>query len=274
MLTGPEVYAFGVDPLSINLETRPGAELNGEIKVHESGKDKIRALIYEMDYDNIREGSTRYFETGTVDRSCAGWVTLSHTQVELSAENPTFLKYTVNVPEDATGTYWMAIMVEGMRPPEKPEKKEDQDTISVKIESVVRFAIKMTVNVKQDIAKNAEVGLLEMKNSPDTQGGKPNELILTARTLVRNQGNTRLTPRGYFELKDMDGNSVYKIETDDKYYVLPGREQFLKTPVRAEIRPGEYVALTVLDYGGESLIAGETRFSYPLPEPGVESISK
>ena len=63
--------------------------------------------------------------------------------------------------------------------------------------------------------------------------------------------------KGNFEVRDLQGDTVRSVEVDE-FGLLPGGERIIRVEPdqSSPPEPGQYYAIAVMDFGGESLIQG------------------
>ena len=69
----------------------------------------------------------------------------------------------------------------------------------------------------------------------------------------------QLRTRGAMEVRRLDNSLVSKIDFDE-IPVLPGARRIIRFPIPANLPPGRYVLLALLDYGGGELAAGQLEY--------------
>jgi hypothetical protein len=75
-----------------------------------------------------------------------------------------------------------------------------------------------------------------------------------------NTGEGPLRPEGEIELRTVGGEVVGVLDVP-AFSVLPGRIRRASVPVELDLTPGEYLAIPILDFGGDYLAGGQARFS-------------
>jgi hypothetical protein len=252
--------AFNVNPMTIELTATPGQSYTGSFEVVNSmGGAAEPARIYMEDWDKTATGEFVSRMMGTTERSCSSWLTLSPTQFDVPFHGAIDVKYTFSVPESATGSYWTFIMVEGVQKPTMPPS--DRDGVQVFIGAKVRYGVRFVINVasgRQYQGKITEISIAP----PTATDPKSPKAGLIAKVAFSNTGNTYVKPLGFFEIRNLDGDAVLRKDIA-QFYVFPGRDRLLTVQIEKTLPPGEYIAVAVLDYGGESLVAGESHFTIP-----------
>jgi len=78
--------------------------------------------------------------------------------------------------------------------------------------------------------------------------------------VVRNLGEWPLRPRGVVEIRDATGRPVTE-RPIDAFSVLPDREREISVAVAGtDLPPGRYLAVPILDWGGEYLAGTQIDF--------------
>lgn len=260
---GP-AQAFNVTPLVVEIDAEPGASYTGQLRVSGAGSDVESIKIYALDWDRNAEGVYTPNPAGALPGTCSAWLSLNPTQINLSQDREELVKYSFTVPEDAVGSYWSFIMVEGVATPEKPD---DNGRRQVVIGAKLRYAVRFVVNIKKGAMPEGKISAMNTQ-APELSDAE-HQAGFYVRVLFENTGNSYLKPIGYVDIRTIDGQSVAKAGIKE-FYVFPGKAIWVDVYVDQAPDPGQYLALAVLDYGGEALVAGETRFGIPFdPAPAT-----
>lgn len=244
--------AFTVTPISQEIDVLPGQSFVGTIHVA-GGASEETVSAYISDWKRLPNGDREDLAPGTAQRSCGKWISLTPEKFTASAKSAVDLRYSFTVPDDATGSYWTYIMAEGSPRPMAPAQKGDKPGVG--ITANLRYAIRIVVNVDRD--RNVLGKINQVEVVPGGEGA-----VMTARFLFENSGNTFINARYYTEVRNYDGDTIYRTDIRE-FYSFPISEFWVNVPIEAEIPEGKYLALVVVDYGGRSRVAGETRFSVP-----------
>jgi len=190
---------------------------------------------------SIENGGARF---DTVNRSNAGWVTLSHDRLVLEPDESREVTVTVDAPAAIDGTYWCAVFVQS-----QPRVEEQGGT---RIVSIPRAAIKVYVTAMGSTIMDGQV--------IDVQVGETDPLIVLA--LFENTGNSVLVVTGQMQVIDRSGETVRDILIDD-FKVLPGAKRIVAIPdvEGAEALPPDiYQAVVSFEYGGDNPVVGVRGF--------------
>lgn len=257
------VKAFSVTPLYTEIDVLPGGSYSGIIHVT-SGAGEESGHVYIADWKRLPNGDHEDNEPGTLPRSCGKWLVLSPTQFEFSANENLDIRYSFNVPADATGSYWTYVMVEG-----RPRLLPPQPGVNtgLMINATARFAFRLVINVSKGRNVLGRINRVEVVPTPGD--GLGNGAGLQAGILFENTGNTFINARSYVEIRGFDGEVIHRSGILE-FYAFPESEWWVRMPMDSSIPPGEYLALAVIEYGGATRVAGETRFTVSeLPSPEI-----
>jgi hypothetical protein len=263
LLSQRHAAAVNVMPTTIELDAKAGETYTGSFEVANSTDNAAAPIrVYMEDWDRMPNGDYVISMAGSLDRSCSAWMSLSPTQFDVRYNESIDVKYTFTVPANATGSYWTYFMVEGVKKPAVPPS--ERDGVQVFIGAKMRYAVRFVVNVSSgrqvkgaitEISVAAKTAAAPVKNAP----------LLEAKIVFKNTGNSYVKPVGYFEIRNLDGEKIY-LKDIEQFFVFPGRDKWVAVPIETELKPGEYIAMAVLDYGGDNFVAGESRFIVPLAE--------
>jgi len=244
--------SFSVDRQLIVLSTEPGQELVGSFRVHNRGDEPVPIMVVPVDYTTDGSGRTMTPEAGTTDRSLLPYLVASPNLFTVEPGGYTDVRYAINVPEDLEGSYWIAFLTQRAdgRPSGLEEQAGDGVTIRFRFHVVYRTLVVVTVNGTEQRA-----GRITGLRLVEADDGYRFEVDLI------NEGNAFFRGTGHIEVRDWQGHTVSKTPLR-AVSVLPGQTRTLSVtrPVNG-LAPGEYIALAIVDFGGDYLTAGQLRFT-------------
>lgn len=234
----------------IEIDAVPGRTYSGVLRLENMSPSTQRVKLYLEDWDKLPDGTDVALEPGAIERSCRSWISLSSTHYDIPGEDRGAVKYSLRVPDGASGAYWTSIMAEAAGNPDTPDRAARNTSFA--IETRFRYSVRVLVNVMSGSRTRGAVSDMSITENGDS---------LTAAVTLKNEGNTILKPGGYVEVRNTGGETVARGEFYGRNYVIPGRERNISTSLTRPLSAGDYIALAVLDIGTHSLLAGETRFS-------------
>ncbi len=195
------------------------------------------------------DGKEENLPPGSVPRSCAAWVMLGEQLVTLAPQETRQVRVGLEIPEDATGTYWAKLYVEEISAPEPTARQVGGRTYRVFL--VQRAGIRIFENVPGTTQPDARVTLVSPEQREDGTAG-----VLVS---VENSGNMLLRCDGRVELRNSGGGVVETLllGSDGEFWIYPGAKRDLFAPLKAKLPPGACTALAIVDFGGDHLVAGD-----------------
>lgn len=226
---------FAVSPVIVQLPHSPEG-VDATIRIDNEGEDLMRFRVYVVDYDQDRDGNHRFVPAGTDPRSCAERLTFSPDVLTVPAGGRGLVQ--IRLAPGTAPTCWSMLFVES------PATRE----------SVLRINQRIGVKVYGLGPDQGEGGELVAADARST--GNSVEVGFA----FRNMGNWPLRPSGLVEIRSVTGQLVAATPVA-AFSVLPGRERFLRLSVPVDsIEPGRYLAVPILDFGGEYLAGARADF--------------
>lgn len=252
--------SLNVWPPRVDLNVVPGESRTGVITVDNKGSEKVRVVCYITDIDMDKFGNLLFPEGGTLSQSCEPWLLVNPEDFTLSQGTNQRVRYTLKVPDNAAGTFLALIFFQS-----KPEGK----TPTTGSQLAVRVGTMFVITVTGTGFKGGELTALSMNNINQDN-------IAQVELGFKNKGNLLVRPKGTVEIKNEAGWTVEKLMiNEDNQAVLPFAERIIRIPI-ANIRPGSYDLIAMVDYGGSEILSGELkvkliaaeapRHSWPIPE--------
>lgn len=229
----------GVDPITKIYSANPGQSITQTLTVYNPNKiaAKLRVTAYLSDMNISEVGELSYPPAASMKESLAPWVTFSPAEVELGSEASAQIRYTIQVPANATpGTHWAMLMFEAQDPTPLPGK-----TLTA---FRMRIAHTMYVNVQPTKFEGQIVGIFENPPKVDTD-------TYDLGVQYANSGNIATAVIGKVEVRDTKGTLVATLPID-LALVLPGRTLLLKTSWGGPVPKGQYSALVILQDGNKT----------------------
>jgi hypothetical protein len=109
-----------VSPLRLEVSSYPGV-VNREISVKNGDAyNEVIVTVYSKDWDLNEGGTIQYHDAGTLEGSCAKWITINPAEFILGPGETKEVRITFDIPQESAGGYWGVIFFEG-NPPEDEE---------------------------------------------------------------------------------------------------------------------------------------------------------
>ncbi len=234
-----------VYPLSIKVPLAAGEKTTFGFWIENVGNGVADVRITLHDWWRTPEGKLKILPPGTLEGSCAPWITYAPSSVLVPPGEKAQVAVRIEVPEDAVGDRWALFLVA-----EYPSETENAgEGMGTRV--VVAYAVKI---LRQDPVNAEPAGEIR---SVEVARLEPLEL----RILYVNTGNAHTVNTGTVIIKDIFGETVgeYLIE---EFPALPGEERVIvfRTPPEEQLPEGIYYALVTIDFGGEYMVQGGVMF--------------
>jgi hypothetical protein len=227
-----------IDKSKIRLYIKPGHSQEGEININNPSDGAMSLRSYVQDwYYSAGDGGKEFVPPGTTIHSCASWISFSPQDFILAPESSQKIKYSVRVPEGASGAYYAVLFFENMLA--RPQAIDSKQTVGVNL--AVRFATLFYIQVDGTLETRGELENIFLKKAATYA-----PLLINAD--FKNTGNADITMSGVFAIMDKTGNVLGR-GTISSVYTLPGDKAKLKGIWREALGPGDYNFILTLDLG-------------------------
>ena len=207
--------------------------------------------LYLSDYEVGSGGAYRYLPPGTLPRSCAEWIELDRTQIELPAGESTEVSFTVTVPSETEGSHWAVLFVE-TEPEPLGEAPETETGIAIGIIEKWRYAIIFSETVPGTEEPDATINSLKIRQ--DRGSGLVNVTLD-----FENTGNVIIRDvTGSIDLIDQTGEILDSVAIPT-FRILPGSTRSFELKSSKKLPPGVYIARAGIDYG-DALASAQRAF--------------
>ncbi len=233
-----------ISPIRAELQIEAGGAETNVVRVDNKGDQPVRVRAYLQDWTLGRKGELHFSRPQSQPRSLAPWVELNPTDFQIRPGQSGEIRYTITVPPGAaSGTYWTALMVEGMPVLAGPPSPK-------RVALHGRFAVM----------------LYETVGKPESRGQFQDFQVAAGRnrltfTLVLNNGGpSHFRPRrSKILISNEQGQEVVQVEIPDAP-VLPGTTREITWDQEVKLAPGKYLAEARLDIGRREILVRQQNF--------------
>lgn len=252
---GPALAGYTIVPMQFTLSGKPGETVTRTMKAENTGEEPVSIKISTKDFIKGLYGEEKQVEPGTVKRGCAGWIRISPQKLDLAPHETRTINFSMTIPVDGKGTYWGNILVSQVSKPTLSRTIKKGET-SFQIFALQDMLIRVLVNVPGTEQKKGVIADISVKDQKT--GG-----MTTIEVVFENQGNSLLKCAGRVQILDENGETVRTIPLEyghAPFTVYPGGRRVVYGHIKEKLPSGDYILLTIIDYGGEDLVAGEMEF--------------
>ncbi len=257
VLAVPTRAEIGVSTLGMDIELAPGESFNGSILVTNNSDQPATVQISLRDFEWDIDGNVQILPAGTLSRSLAHYITFFPAEFTLPARKGMAqpVRVIVSLPQQVSGPHWAMLSIRQVTtdqeepPPMQDDERVVQATIGLSFGVQIR-QVDPTRIVRDGRITDAQVLLPE--------GNQP----LRVNTEFENIGTTFLRVTGEVRFINARGEIVTRVGIAP-FRVLPGGKRRVEAPLLQPLPSGDYIALAVLDFGGDFLVAGQVYFRIP-----------
>jgi P pilus assembly chaperone PapD len=238
---------LAVDELEVFL--KPGTSTRtGTIRVTNSSDKSVEALVEIQDWDRDEKGGNRFYPLGTEAHSCKERLKVFPLALRLDPGKSESLRVTY---DGAAGdACWAVVFIQG------------NEQRSAAAQSQITYVMRTGVKVYVDPAAATKVGdvesvrLIDLKTATAAAADSVSRQI---EVVFKNGGTSHLKAKGAVEIRTADNKVAHRLEILE-FPTVPGATRKLLLPLPQTISAGRYIALVLLDYGGNEIAAGQLEF--------------
>lgn len=236
---------FEVSPVLMSFNADPGEIQKQSLTItNHTGKPQ-KYVLKLGDYITDREGTKKNVALGTHKRSCADWITISPSIIELNPNQSTAVDIILTVPKDGFTTRWCMIGVQAI---EEQSAAEADRSLS----SGVMIVPRIVVLIKQSPRSNRNYKATISDLREVTQ---PGDSFRSFEAVITNIGDNIIDATISLDLADMQTAKEEKLATD-KVTVYPETNRIVRLKVTKTIAKGKYALAAILDYGHRQPLEG------------------
>lgn len=247
---------IGISALSVDVNLPPGGSFTGAFEVINSS-DQPREFTVELkDYERNIEGGLVLLNAGTHPRSLAKFLSFTPAQFALASKQKQLITFKIEIPATERGPHWAALAVtspapsSGAQPPPPPPGQ--QPSIPVSIGTAEQFVVKIR---HTDPTNAVNRGRIVSVQTLLPEREKPLRIVVE----YENTGTTFQIAKTQLRIVNAKGEIVVQ-KAAEEMAMLPGGKRRLEIPVTEKLSSGTYLALVIIDFGGDFLVAGQVRF--------------
>lgn len=255
----------GISTFVLDMVISPGEIGKDTLLITNNGDSTQYVAIEVVDWVPTGPSMQEYLPPGTLDRSLSGWLNFWPSELNLQPGEAVQVQVEATAPSTAEGAYWGMLFVKLLPTPSPTGTGETPAQVGL--------------NVVLGIAIYAETGSGEAQgrivgfSCEPLHSGK--QMMFTLK--FEDTGITRLRPTGTIQIHDEEGNFVRELllpqftslpDTTQRLQValtfVPSERPGVENPEPVEPEPplpaGTYLAIAVIDYGGDALVAAQLPF--------------
>ncbi|HEY5218157.1 MAG TPA: hypothetical protein VIJ16_00035 [Gemmatimonadaceae bacterium] len=237
---------FEVDNFEVFLRTTAGT-VSGTFLVRNVSDQAQTSQLRLGDWERRIDGTNVYRDsTGVLPGSCGGAVSAFPMTLRLAPQQSQVIRVTYTGPVRATSC-WEIVYV-GTAP--QPARSQSGAQLTVELRQGIKIYVEPSAARPElkidtlDVARHVP--------PPATPADTAGEDVLA---IVSNPGTIQSRVRARIEYRTL-ADSVVARSLIDEFPILPGAQRMVRSRM-PQLANGHYVVLTIFDYGGSDLIAGQ-----------------
>lgn len=226
------------------------------VRNDEGRAQQVRVVLGDWVRDSL--GNNLFLEAGTVGASCGGRLKVFPATLQVAAGATELVRVSYEPAPADTGC-WSIVFIETVQPP--PPRPDGQGSF-VTIE--IRTGVKVYVHRHDAVALGEvqDVGVAEAwrLRAPGTAS---RDTALVRETSVRffNSGTAHVRVKTSLEVRTATGDLLHTLPGPEAP-MTPGSTRIVRIALPS-LAAGDYVAIMLLDYGGDEIAAAQIDFKVP-----------
>ncbi len=257
---GTAYAQVAVDELEMHFQLAPGRGPLTQVIPVRNEQDKVQQVrVVLNDWQRDTLGRNEFHPVGSTAGSCRDKVKVFPMTFQVAPGAVEYVRVTFDGGGDLAGC-WSIVLFESVQPP--PPRNEQQGSfLSIEIRTGVKVYVHPAAPVRAGEIAFADV--VEAWVPKEVPAGAKRDSVKVWQADVRftSAGNEHLKLRTTIEIRDVDGLLLQKVSAPEAL-ITPNavRDQRITLPTLAK---GDYVALVMVDFGGDEITAAQVEFKVP-----------
>lgn len=236
---------FEVSPVLMSFNAEPGEIQTQKINLINHSARPQKYLLKLSDYDVDKNGNKKPVPLGKSPRSCAQWITLNPSLIELNPNQSGTIEAIITVPKEGYGARWGMITVEPVE--EKTAFEADKNLVSGVL-IVPRIVILFKQSPKTN--RNYKASLTDLKEVT-----KKGDLFRSFEVTINNTGDNIIDASVHLALANMETAIEEKFNAV-KVTVYPDQARVVKLQLPKNTGAGKFALAAIMDYGHRQPLEG------------------
>ena len=243
-----------VDPLEVTILTAGGDRVASSFSLTNTSDAPVQATISRSDWDRLENGDNRFLPAGSTGSSCGQMLSFSPLSVRIDPHTSRVVRLSVQTNAALTRECWDIVFIE-----EVPQRSATKGN---SLQYIFRTGVKVYVappGLPRDGAiEDMQIVDAQPKPASTTRPASTSATPVKKQVAIRfhNTGGMHLIAKGHLEFRRLD-NSLARQVPVEEFPTLPGATRKVLVDIPADLAPGDYVVLALIDFGGAELVAGQ-----------------
>ena len=247
-----------VDELELHFRPVGDSVMSGLIPVRNELDRPQQVRIQLGDWSRDSLGGNQFSAFGTLPRSCGARLQVFPSTFQVAPGATAFVRVSYAPDADVVGC-WNVVFVETVNPPRAVTATQGS-YLTVEVRTGVKVYVHAPRATMLGEIESAEIAMFARRADP--RGGM-GDTIQVRESVVRfaNTGTAHLRVKTVLEIRDADARLVRQAEGRE-YFLTPGALVNMHHVI-PDLPAGEYIAIVLLDFGGDEISAAQIDFRIP-----------
>ncbi len=224
---------------------------NDDTKPHQ-----VRVLLGDWERDSL--GNNRFVEAGSTAGSCGARVGVFPATFQVAPGATELVRVTYDPAPADTGC-WSIVFIETVTPP-PPRPEREGSFLTIEIRTGVKLYVHRHDAVALGEIVDASVDLV-WRPRPTGTAVRDSMQVREASVHFANTGTAHVRVKSSVEIRSAQGALLRTVAGPDAL-ITPGASRTIQVAL-PDLAPGDYVAILLLDYGGDEIAAAQADFRVP-----------
>lgn len=218
---------------------------------------QVRVVINDWQRDTL--GGNEFHPVGSRPGTCGEKVKAFPATFQIAPGAVEYVRVTYDAGADVAGC-WSIVLFETVQPP--PARNQQQGSfLTIEIRTGVKVYVHPANPVLAGEIAYADVVEAWVPKEVPAGAKRDSTRVWQADVRFKSAGNEHLKLKTTVEIRDADGLLLQKVTAPDAY-ITPNavRDQRITLPT---LPKGDYVALVMVDFGGDEITAAQVEFKIP-----------
>jgi hypothetical protein len=241
LLTCPSMtnaQRVNINPTLLSFNAAAGESSSQTITIVNISNEKQVFQLTLGDWLRDSLGNHQYLKAGTLSRSCANWIKLDNSFIEIEPRASKEIRVTLSAPTDTLmlkEMKWAMLFVQNVKEQENSKKKKGK--VNAIINEIFRFGIHLYQTPPG--IHNFEAKAIDLRPDESIKG--------SYNFFVRNTGNVMLQCQARLELTNMETGEEIKLERIE-FPIFPDANRTIPLAIPGNLKKGRYSVLAMLEY--------------------------
>jgi P pilus assembly chaperone PapD len=245
-----------VDQLEISVTPSATGRVMASFVVRNDSKHPAQAIVTREDWDRAENGDNRFVPSGSTVNTCGASMSVFPTAFRIEPGANQIIRLAVEKTPNLPKECWDIVFVQ--------ELPQGRTVTRTGLQYLFRTGVKVYV-VPAGLKRDASITGMRLEDAGGRVGSQSKAASsppVKQRISIEfsNSGQVHLAGKGRIEFRRLDNSIATQIPIAE-FPILPGAMRRLELDVPPTLPAGSYIALSLIDFGGAEIAAGQLELS-------------